>query len=188
MLLWVGILYLALSLPVTVSVSVSVNERQSAVRGALFALGLGARFDALVAKHGLGLRLCPRYGQEIKKKSRVNMHAVRTLHPIIREAIAQVDVRRFDLYIRVGLREAGHTALTAGALRSAAVALLSRLPTPRPCKVCVQPDFGGTCFLMTAHCIFRAMPGDIIFAALKAAIKMTRKEGFGWISSIPLRA
>lgn len=188
MLLWVGILYLALSLPVTVSVSVSVNERQSAVRASLFALGLGARFDAMVAKHGLGLRLCPRYGQKTKKKSRPSMRALRTLQPIIRETMAQIDVRRFDLYIRVGLKEAGHTALTAGALRSAAAALLSHLPTPRPCEVRVQPDFGGACFLMAAHCIFRAMPGDIIFAALKAAIKMTRKEGFGWISSIPLRA
>ncbi|MDO5377963.1 MAG: hypothetical protein Q4G52_06480 [Clostridia bacterium] len=188
MLIWVGIVYLALSLPVTVNLSMSVNERQSTVRASLFALGLGARFDALLARRGFSLSLNPRYGQKRGHKKKPRVRAIKTLEPILRAALMQVDVRRFDLDLRVGLREADHTALTAGALRFAATALLARLPMPKPCRINVQPSFDGACFLMTAHCIFRAMPGDIIFAALKAAIKTTRKEGFGWISSIPLRA
>lgn len=187
-MIFVAIVYLVFCLPVTVTLSMSVNERQSAVRASLFALGLGARFDALLARRGLALRLSARYGRGGEDGHLPRVRGLRRLAPILRAALARADVMRFDLHIRVGLDEAGGTALTAGALRTAASMLLSHAPLPGSCQIDVQPNFGGPRFLMTAHCIFRAMPGDIIFAALKAAIKMTRKEGFGWISSIPLRA
>lgn len=187
----VALIYLLLCMPVTVRASVGLSDAQNAVQTSVFALGVGMRFDGVIEKRadGLALHLTPRYGER-KRKRHERMRSLSSLKkakPFLVAAMNEVEFTRLDLHMRLGMEEAWSTAVTAGAIRAAAASLLSCLQNVPPCDLRVEADFRAPCFLLTAHCIFSAMPGDIMFAVIKTAVKKTRKEGFKWIS-IPSRA
>lgn len=186
------VLYLLLCLPVTVRLCIGLNDTQSAVQASAGVLGLQARFDGVIEQKGKlpMVRIAPRYGKARKRKTgrTISMDALRMAKPY---ALAVVKIIRFsqvDLHMRVGMEDAAGTALTAGAVRALAAAFLSCMQGVPACDLRVEADFRAPCFLMTAHCIFSARPGDIMIAVVKTAVKKTQKEGFKWMVSIPSRA
>lgn len=187
----IALFYLLLCVPVTVRLCIGLSDAQSTVEASAFAMGIGMRFDGIIEQKSgaLTLRLKPRYGAGLRKPhmKAPSLDALRRAKPFILAAMREVEFTHLDLHMRLGMEEAWSTAVAAGAIRAAASAVLSCLKNVPPCDLHVEADFRAPCFLMSAHCIFSAMPGDIMFAVIKTAVKKTQKEGFKWIS-IPLRA
>ena len=80
----------------------------------------------------------------------------------------------FSVYARIGLGDACTTAMAAGSVRAAGTALLACAGLP--CMLRVEPDYRSACFCLTAEGIFAVCPGDIVFAAIKAAAERRRKR------------
>ena len=78
-------------------------------------------------------------------------------------------------------------ALSFGSGAQTATPVLASAEMGRQADVRFGPVFGVPCFSPTAGGIRSDEDGDIIFAALTAALKKSGKEGFDW-KSIPLRA
>lgn len=188
-MLLVGIIYLLLCVPVTVHASVGVNDRQSACQAALHILGIGLRFDGIFSGRGIRIRLIRRYGGEndTSHEISVSISAFKRIKPYLRSVLGCLRFERLNVAMRVGLDDAAHTAVAAGAFRAFAASLFSMLTLTGVSSLNVQADFSAPCFLMTGDCIFQAVPGDIMLAVVKTAVKKTRREGFKW-SSTPSRA
>ena len=74
------------------------------------------------------------------------------------------------VYLRLGLEDAALTAAAAGAC-SAALHAAAALPACRGrCLIRIEPDYRRAGLSLYAQGIFSAMAGDIMFAALCAAI------------------
>ena len=189
MLAVLALLYLMLAMRVRIRLDVSLG-RSGSIAISVFIAVLEIRLDGqIVQEAGKAFpRLDIRYG----KMRRFQLHGKR--QGVIRRErypylIAALRTGRFDqawLQMRIGLEDAGATALAAGALRAGVLSALS-LINASGASVSILPDFGGTCFLMDVRCIFSCQPGDIMTAVIKTAVKKTGKEGLGW-KSIPLRA
>ena len=177
--------YLLLGTPLTVRASLGVSESGGAAQASIGALGVLAQLDARLVLADGKLRLMPRYGRR-KKRGRAKS-AGRVWREVLRMAMKASDGVRLDVRVRLGLGEAHATAMAAGAVRASASALLASMGVPLWGEMRVAPDFAAPGFLLSARCIFSFTPGDIMVAALGAAGKKLRKEGFTWLS-IPSRA
>ena len=125
-----------------------------------------------------------RYGRRTlnERTLRANAASLRRHGWAIRAALGCVRWGQLDVYLRVGTDEAWRTALLAGAARSLAASLTAVSDGRMPVDVRVDAAFDEPCFLLTARCIFSAMPGDVLFAVARAAVKKTQSAGFGWLS------
>ncbi len=178
--------YLLLALRLSVCLDAALGMDGGSVSVSLRAAGVQLRFDGRIRREGLRLRIAPRYGKPRRQRRKTSRQ--KTLLRFVRRRMLEAlrsdpDAAAF-VQIRLGLGDAGETALAAGSLRallrSAGAALGARV------AVHVAADYAGACFCAQARCIFSLQVGDVILAAIKAANK-TGREGFGW-KSIPLRA
>lgn len=97
-------------------------------------------------------------------------------------------LRYADVLVRMGLTDAQQTALAAGAMDALARGLVCAFEGQKAGCVRIVPEYGSSCFLLEAHCIFSARAGDIVFAGIRGMMKnRSRREGSNW-RSIPLNA
>ena len=78
-------------------------------------------------------------------------------------------------------------ALSFGSGAQTATPVLASAEMGRQADVRFGPVFGEPCFSLAVEGIFSAALGDVMYAALRATLKKSGKEGFGW-KSIPLKA
>ena len=98
--------------------------------------------------------------------------------------------RRPPLWTKVMRKEARHTQMRdrASGVHPAFGAALQAIAGQRfPFRMKTTTAFQTSGFELSVRCIFSLVPGDIIFAVAKAAVKKTQREGFSWLS-IPLKA
>ena len=186
-----ALLYAVLSTHVLVDAGVGLHGLRGTTALSVRAYGVSLRLDGVIERTGiqLRLRLQPRYGRRMldERTLRANVDSFKRYGWAIRAALCGVHWGQFDVYLRVGMDEAWITALITGASRSLAASLTAVSDGKMPVRVHVEAAFDEPCFLLASRCIFSVAPGDIMFAVAKAAVKKTRREGFGWLS-IPLRA
>lgn len=186
-----ALLYAALSTRVLVNAGVGLHGLHGTTALSVRAYGICLRLDGVIERAGtqLRLRMRPRYGQRTfdERTLRAGAASFKRYGWAMRAALGSVRWGQLDVYLRAGTDEAWSTALLAGAARSLAASLLAVSGGRIPCEVRVDAAFDKPEFLLASRCIFSAVPGDIMFAVVKAAVKKTRREGFGWLS-IPLRA
>ena len=170
-----AIIYLILSVRVLADASLDISEAHSGVRLSLRAWGLCLCIDrpARIRMDG--------------KNAAARTRRLKALWPLLRAALRAVTWGQTDIRMRVGFQEASLTAMLAGAARSGGSVLQAIAGQRFPCEVRVEPDFRATCFVLAGRCIFSLVPGDVMFAVIKAAVKKTQREGFSWLS-IPLKA
>ena len=186
-----ALLYTALSTRVLVNAGVGLHGLRGTTALSVRAYGICLRLDGVIERTGtqLRLRMRPRYGRRTfgERTLRAGAASFKRYGWAMRAALGSVRWGQLDVYLRAGTDEAWSTALLAGAARSLAASLLAVSGGRIPCDVRVDASFDEPEFLLASRCIFSAAPGDIMFAVVKAAVKKTRREGFGWLS-IPLRA
>lgn len=186
-----ALVYGLLSTRVMIDAALSVNGAQNAASLAVRAWGLCLRLDGTIEREGAGIRLyfTPRYGsrQFGQRYFRGQARKLRAYSWAIRAAMRTVRIGQVDWHMRVGTQEASLTAMIAGGVRSAIASFLAFSAQRPPCDIRIEADFHTPCFVLDARCIFSLVPGDIMIAVVKAAVKKTQREGFKWLS-IPLRA
>lgn len=183
-MLLIAAVYLLLAMRVRVHASVKMRGGRGNVQAEIHVFMLTLCFDRSIA---LGSGMLRARRKRPKPSARERISAVRRAWPYAIAVLRAVCFEHLGLDVRLGLGEACSTALAAGTAKAGVSALFSFLNPGAPCDLRIEPDFQSSCFLLSARCIFSACPGDIMFAVLKAAVKKSRKEGFGW-KSIPLRA
>ena len=167
--------YLLLSARVLVDVALDISEVHRGMRITLRAWGLSLCLDMPDAF------LFDRKAAEQQSKR------LRTHWALIRSLVKTVRWGHTQLRMRVGTQDAALTAMAAGAVRSCASAFQAMAGQRFPCEIRVEADFHKPCFVLAGRCIFSLVPGDIMFAVARAAVKKTQREGFKWLS-IPLKA
>lgn len=170
-----ALIYLVLAVHLTADLSLEIGERRKGMRVTLRAWGMSLTLDRPIT--------LPRQGLPSREKA----DRLRAVWPMLKAGLRAVRWGHADARMRIGLHEASLTAVVSGALLSGASALRMAAGDRFPCSVWVEPDFQSPVFHLQARCIFSAVPGDIILAAAKAAVKKTQREGFKWLS-IPLKA
>lgn len=183
MFLAIGILYLLLCAPVTVRLMLSFNDVQSAARACVSTLFLDADLEGLMVRKAGAVHLKPRKGPEMQ----LTRQQIGMAKPFLAEIVRAAHWEKMELRMRVGTGDAAATALAAGAVRAAALSVLSLIKNRPPCDLRVEPVFREPCLLIYARCIFFVRAGDIMIAAAKTAVKKMQKEGFKWIN-IPSKA
>lgn len=182
--------YTLLAVRVVVHADISLNEVQSTVALNLRAWGVCLRMDGTIAWEGTHVHVQRRYAKLKPRRSlwrRPQLEDLRKNKWWIAAALRSLHWGAADIYLRSGTDEAWSTALLAGAMRSLAAAFTAVMGQRMPCDVRVDADFDEPGFLLSARCIFSAVPGDIMMAVIKEAVKKTQREGFKWLS-IPSRA
>ena len=187
-----GLLVLAyglLAMRVRLRAEVSLFGGQGSLSLSADALGATLRFDAVLQADARGLHVLPRYGFPFDAGALAGMTPGRLRRPLpyVRAALRAGRFERLALHVRLGLGDAGATAVAAGTVRALAAALLVPIQGGAPPDVRVEAAFGGAELAAHARCIFSFQPGDIMLAVLKTAASKTGREGFGW-KSIPLKA
>ena len=163
----IAMIYLLLAMPVKARVFLCMH---------------GLHGNALLEVELPGLRLC-RNAPIPKRKP----HPKKGRGAYLIRVIRACSVERFRVQVRLGTGDAAQTALASGALRAGLLGMLAARGIRNEAGVCVVPVFGEPCFSLAVEGIFSAALGDVMYAALRAALKKSGKEGFGW-KSIPLRA
>ena len=121
------------------------------------------------------------------EKAKGQAQRTKQVWPLIKAVIRRISWGQTDVHIRLGMQDAALTAVTAGTLNAFGAAFQSVAGKYFPCEMKVVPVFDASAFELSARCIFSFIPGDIMFAVAKAAVKKTQREGFSWLS-IPLKA
>ena len=183
-----AIVYLLLCVRLSVRLEASVGSGEGSVSLSVGACGVYLRYDAVLAcaDRGLPLRVVPRYQQTEKSAHPARRRMRRLLRPYLRIVLRGGRFERIAAHVRLGLGDAGETAVGCGAAHALLCALFSPLGAGPACDLHVVPDFSGQCFCAYLQGIFSCQPGDIMLAALKDVLNK-RKEGLKW-KSIPLRA
>jgi len=163
----IAVIYLLLAMPVRAKVFLCMHGFAGNV---LLEVGLP------------GMRLCR--NAPIPKKG---MRRKRNGRSFLGRIIRACTIEGIGVEICIGTGDAAQTALAAGALRAGLTGVLSAVRIDGRTEVCVVPVFDKPCFSLAAQGILSAKLGDIMYAALRAALKKSGKEGFDW-KSIPLRA
>lgn len=166
-----ALLYLALCTHVQVDVRLEANGKTPVLHTVYRAWGVSVYVSSQ------GGKLPQR--RKIQKLSRFSF--------LVRAALRTLRIGQIDLHTRIGLDDAAATAAVCGAVYAAANALAAISGHQPRSFICVDADFSGPCFVLAARCIFSIIPGDTVFAVVKAAAKKTQKEGFKWLST-PLKA
>ncbi len=183
----VFLLYLLLSMRVTVRLLACIEVGRSVISVSVGAFGLWLRLDGVTApeEKRFGVRL--RYGAKRKRKRRHRKKDLRAQRRWLHAALPLLNVQRMEIDVLAGLGQADQTAVAVGAIRASVSALLAAWGM-NPAEVLhVQACFEHAAFWARGHCIFSFVPGDIMLAAARLALRKMRREGFGWIS-IPLKA
>ena len=168
-------LYLLLSVRILADVRVQVTH---------------ARKGASITLRAWGIRMCLDMPVHLPKKTgsaKVQTEKAKTIWPFAKAVIRTIRWGQTDVRLRIGTQDASLTALIAGAVRSLGASLEAVVGQRFPCEVQAEPVFSAPCFALSARCIFSLVPGDIMFAVAKAAVKKMQREGFSW-RSIPLKA
>ena len=104
--------------------------------------------------------------------------------------LAAIRTLRFGhtkIHAVLGLGDAAHTALTAGAAQAVLLCVCAVIGQAGKADVRIMPDFSRKRLAASGRCIFSLALGDVIFAVVKEAVKKTQREGFKWLST-PLKA
>lgn len=183
----VFLLYLLLSMRVTVRLLACMEAGHSVISVSVGAFGLWLRLDGVIVPEGkrLGVRL--RYGAKRQGKHRHRKTDRRAQRRWLRAVLPLLDVQRLEIDVLAGLGQADQTAVAVGAIRASVSALLAAWGLKPAAALRVQAGFEHAAFWARGHCIFSFVPGDIMLAAARLALRKMRREGFGWIS-IPLKA
>lgn len=172
-----ALIYIALAMPVTLRAGIVLHGMQGSYAAELGACGVFVRLDGLIdLKRRM---LTPRQGRERRLSGRRNSR------PRLLRLASVVRFEAMTVHVRAGLGDAAQTALAAGAMRAALSAVMGRIG--KPAQVIIEPDYCAPGFALEARGIVSFCVGDIIHAAICAALKKKKREGFGW-KSIPLRA
>lgn len=175
-------LYLLLCVRVTAEVCAGAAKGRFA-----FSVDIGAlAFHIHVDGYGEGRRLAARLPLP-KLKKKPDVKGFRRGWPIVRAVLRRADWELIALHARMGLDDAGATAMLAGGVRALADGLLAGLGRSACSDIRIMADFAARDVTATARCIVSMRVGDIMLAAAKAAGKKQRKEGLQW-SGIPSRA
>ena len=166
-----ALLYLALCAHILVDIRLDVNGREH-------------RFQTRLRFWGIPLNLSM---PKPKRPGKRELNAFRRCKPLFIAGLRTLRVGQLDLHAHIGLDDAAATALLCGAIFSAGNALTALAGHRTRSDIRVDADYRTPCFTLYARCIFSLIPGDIMFAVAKAAVNMTRKEGFKWLST-PSRA
>ena len=122
-----------------------------------------------------------------KSKAKGQAQNVKCFWPLITASLCSVNWGQTDVYVRLGMQDAALAAVAAGTINALGAALWAIAGQCFPCSVKAVPVFDACGFALRGRCIFSLVPGDIMFAVAKAAVKKTQREGFSWLS-IPLKA
>lgn len=79
-------------------------------------------------------------------------------------------VEKLAVHVRFGLGSAAETAVGAGAVHALLCALFAGIGAAHACELRVMPSFDKVCFQADVTGIFSLRIGDIMLAALKAAL------------------
>ena len=168
-------LLLALRIRILLEVSFCGAEGNIALRAGVS--GLYIRFDGIIKRKGVAFSVVPRYSVQAKKKHsgkahRKSLRIVRLYLWFARSG----RMERMGVRARVGLNDAGKTAMAAGCMRALAHAAFSRVDCEALAEISVMPDFERGGFAGYAYCLFSCQMGDIIAAAIRYALKVKKKH------------
>lgn len=185
----IALFYLMLCFPVVVRAFTGLNDKQNSLQMEVSYLGLSVCFDAVlrfdIAKPGV--HLIPRYGRKKANRQSTEVKSrIRRLRRFMTVYKSLNKVHETQLYIRLGLGDAADTAAAVGVCRALAALLFVRLFPADSEKWHVEPDFDHPGLLLCFSSIFSASAGDIMFAAVRAALDNGKREGSAW-KSIPLK-
>ena len=118
---------------------------------------------------------------------RVQWAAVRRYGSLLRAAGRSLRFGQTDIRAVLGLGDAAQSALVSGAVQAILLSACAMLGQGNRTDVRILPDFSRKRLAASVRCIFSIIPGDLIFAVAKEAVKKTQREGFKWLST-PLKA
>ena len=178
MLALVAFVYLLLAMRVRIRTEVALCGTAGTLLLSAEAAGVAVRFDGEIHRKGNGIFLTirPRYGRLSKEKKPGEERGMSLR--LIRRYLWFARMGRMELLsldARIGLGDAAQTAVAAGSMQAIAAAAFSRLHSEADSVVCVMPDFERVGFCAQARCIFSCQAGDMMLAAVKAALKKTGK-------------
>ena len=190
MLFLIALAYMLLCVRLKVVLEASWMENRGSASLRIGTCGFYGRYEKqlILGEKGIQVRSMPCRGRkkQDKKESPLRKRLRRRLGPYLRNAIL---CRRFEsmvVHVRLGLGNAAETAVAAGMVHALACALFYPLNRNQTCDLRVKPEFDQTCLRAFLRGIFSFQLGDIMLAAIKAAVRK-RREGFRW-KGIPLRA
>jgi len=175
----IAAIYLLLALRVRVSLEGAFCGEAGSLALSVGAAGAYIRFDGEIRKReeGVFFTLVPRYSARAKKKQtkEANGKSLR----VARMYLWLGKTGRMELLsaqIRVGLGDAGGTAVAAGLVHALAAAAMMRAGRSAQINLCVAPDFGCTSLAVHVRCIFSCQAGDMMLAAIRLK-KRKKKAG-----------
>ena len=170
-----ALIYLLLSMRFLVDVRVEIDKARQGVRIGLRMWGMRLSLD-------MPLRM-----PEVSKGSRAQVQKVKRAWPFAKAIIQAIRWGQTDVRLCIGTGDAALTAMMAGMVGSLGSSLQAVAGQRFPFDIQAYPVFNGLCFELKSRCIFSLVPGDIMFAVARAAVRTMQKEGFSW-RSIPLKA
>ena len=170
-----GLLYLLLGMRIMVDVRVELGDARKGVCIALRICGLLLYLDMPVRLH------------VNRSKAKGQAQRAKQFWLLIKAVIRTICWGQTDVHLRVGLQDAALLAVVSGSLNAFGAALQAIAGQRFPFRMKTTTAFQTSGFELSGRCIFSLIPGDIIFAVAKAAVKKTQREGFSWLS-IPLKA
>jgi len=173
-----ALIYLVLCTRVLTDVSLELSSTRQRARALLRVGGLSFCIDRALALRDKGA--------SIKEKAQ-RFQRVRQFAWLFRAEMGVLRWGVVQIRMRIGTGDAAVTAVAAGMLHTLITAALGLAGVAGVSDVSVFPDFAKPCAVLRARCIFSFSLGDIMFAAVRAAVKKMQREGFKWLS-IPLKA
>ena len=170
-----ALIYLALCCRICADVRVSVREGKLHVSVCLRIAGVNLLLDAAIEQK--------MSGSSLKAQTEI----LRRYGSLLRAGAGAVRVSLVEIGAHIGLGDAAGTAMATGLAHAAVSVLFAPTGQMHKARIAIRPDFARKGLDGHVHCIFSLVPGDIMFAVAKAAVKKTQREGFEWLS-IPLRA
>jgi len=169
----IAAIYLLLALRVRISLEGSLCGAAGSLALSAGAAGVYIRFDGVISRkeEGVFLVLTPRYAaarrRQEKEKHIKSLRVVRTYLWFARTGRMEY----LAAHVRLGLGDAGETAVATGFVRALAFAALRHLGRGAQVNLHVAPDFDGTSFTAHVRCVFSCQPGDMMLAAVRFFLK-----------------
>ena len=169
----VMLIYLAMAVPVSGSVHASLSTRQGEALVCLRIAGFDLmKYTGLFDQntdHEISVQEILMRLKE-KRESTGSQHQKRSRR-IKRFLLQCASVNEININASVGLGEAWSTALAAGSIRAVLFSAFSFLRIAEHTAVYVVPDFSSAGFCVHLRCIFSLSAGDVMFSAIKEALK-----------------
>jgi len=190
MLYLIALMYILLCVRLRVQLEGAFSDGQGS---AVFCVGTGGvylrrEFVLVRGERAYMIRFVPRgsMGKKERKGNHVSAFISSFMRRFMLDSLRNGRFDRLMIHLQLGLGDACETAVAAGALRALLCSLLAAAGNLSACELRIMPVFSQTCLHVRLRGIFLWQVGDIMFAALKSALRK-RKEGLKW-TSIPLRA